>query len=229
MRVLLFGASGGLGAALAREYRGLGFGVSAPDRRLCDFADPASLDRFLCKAGPADLCLVCAGVSEAGYVDELEPEAFARCFQVNFFAPAAILSKLDCGRFVFILSGTADLLVPGLSPYALSKRALRDYLRISAMEGSFPGKRVLEVWPGGIDTDFNKKTRLHGGFKPYVRRAGLRSAEEVARRIVAAERGGKKRLVLSPLVRAAGWLQDLAPDGVSRLARFAARPRAPKS
>jgi short-subunit dehydrogenase len=76
----------------------------------------------------------------------------------------------------------------------------------------------MAVYPGPIATDFDASTRLFGNFSlPRNRRA--RSAAEVARRIVEAERAGKTRLTLSHLPTLVGGVQRLAP----RVARQAFR------
>jgi short-subunit dehydrogenase len=117
-----------------------------------------------------------------------------------------------------VLSGAADLLVPGLSPYALSKRALRDYLDIVRLERSFPRSRVLTVWPGPIATRFNEKSRVHGSYRLPTGSPG-RSARDVAERIYRAEQAGRRELVLSPVPRLAGSIQAIVPAFVRWLIR----------
>ncbi len=225
--VLIVGASGGLGQALADVYRERGWAVQAVTRDRCDLADPVAVARLaseLAESGRRlDLCVFPAGVSEAGYADEVEPAAFRRCLEVNFLAPLTLMSALAtstaCRRFVFILSGAADLLVPGLAPYALSKRALRDLVEIARLEGSFPDCRVLTVWPGAVETDFNRKTRIHGTYR-LPAGAAAKSPRHVAERIYRAEQAGRTRLVLWPLPILIGRLQALAPALIDPLIRW---------
>jgi NAD(P)-dependent dehydrogenase (short-subunit alcohol dehydrogenase family) len=229
--VLIVGARGGLGRALADVYRERGWTVQAVTRDRCDLADPAAVARLASELAGSErsleLCVVPAGMSEAGYADEVPPAAFRRCLEVNFLAPVTLLSALatttSCRRFVFVLSGAADLLIPGLTPYALSKRALRDYIEIARLEGSFPACRILVVRPGAIETDFNRRTRVHGAYRlPQGSRP--RSPRDVAEQIYRAERAGRTSLVLSPLPILLGRLQALAPALIGRLIRWRLGP-----
>jgi hypothetical protein len=70
------------------------------------------------------------------------------------------------------------------------------------------------VYPGAIATDFTRKTRVHGSYRPFTR-TKVRSATYVAERIYAAQQSGRDRLVLSPIPRLLGWLQAMVP-GVIR-------------
>ncbi len=242
MRALIVGGRGGLGSALAEIYSARGREVQRISRTgkepgdwVCDLADPAQVSAL---AGDAarmsgfDLCLFAAGTSEAGYLDDLPDEAFRRCLEVNLLAPLALFRALamasqPCRRFVFVLSGAAELLVPGLAPYALSKRALRDVLAIRELEGSFPDCRILSVWPGPQDPPFAAPPRLHGPYR-LPKRSGARPPAEVALRIVEAEEAGRKHLVLSPLPNLLGRLQACLPAAVGVLVRSRFR-RAPGS
>lgn len=216
--VLVVGASGGLGSALAEVYAARGWRVRRVDRQAGDLADPAAVrrlaDELSRERGSLEVCIFAAGMSEAGYVDELDPDALRRTLEVNFLAPVTLFHALatatPCRRFVFILSGAADVALPGLAPYTLAKRALRDYLDVRALERSFPDCRVLEVRPGAIATAFDDRTRVHGRFA-LPRTARRRSARDVAERIYAAERAGASRLTLSALPGILGRAQSLAP------------------
>lgn len=242
---LVVGGGSGLGLALARALLARGWSVrivcrtaesaGALERTLpagrwkasvCDLSDAAAVER-LCRdpwiaSEAVDLCILAAGRSEAGYADDLPTDAFRRCMEVNFLSPVALLSALSraerpCRRFVLILSGACGLLVPGLAPYALSKRMLRDYLYFLEMERSFPGCRILSVWPGKLATRFDEKTVLHGTFRlPKIGRRE-RLPEEVAERILCAEAEGRRRLSLAPLPLLLGKLQTLAPKIARRL------------
>lgn len=219
--VLIVGASGGLGAALADVYETQGWRARRIDRTAGDLVDPGAVERLgdelVATSGSLDVTIFAAGMSEAGYVDETDADAIRRALEVNFLAPVTLFRTLatrtPCRRFVFVLSGAADLLVPGLAPYALAKRALRDYLHVRRLERSFPDCRVLEVRPGAVATGFDDRTRVHGTFLlPRTRRR--RSAHDVAARIYAAERAGATRLTLTALPGVLGRLQALAPSAL---------------
>lgn len=229
-RVLVTGSSAGLGAALAAAYRAKGWEVQGLSRRdpvwPCDLADPAQVARLVSDPGKLsgfDLAVFAAGTSEVGLLEDLPPEAFRRCLEVNFLAPITLFRALaaaprPCRRFVFVLSGAAEVLAPGLSPYAVGKRALKDYLAFRGLERAYPDVRILCVWPGPMATGFDAATRVHGNWR--LRSASSpRSPEEVARRVLEAEEAGRRRLVLSPLACLVGRLQSLAPGLIGALMR----------
>ncbi len=218
---MVVGARGGLGAALTQKYRTRQREVLTLDRAQCDLTDPAAVERTAAGwATPLSLCVFSAGASEVGYVDQLDTAAFRRCLEVNFLAPATLMrawaGRALCRRFVFILSGAADILVPGLGPYALAKRALRDYLYLLRLERSLDGVYLLEVWPGPMETPFDDKARVHGDFV-LPRTPRRRSPDDVADEIVRAEEAGRTEVMLSPVPRLLGRVQSVLPQPVAWL------------
>ncbi|QPJ65284.1 MAG: SDR family NAD(P)-dependent oxidoreductase [Candidatus Nitrohelix vancouverensis] len=226
--LILAGASGGLGQSLKQIYSDKGWRVTEISRDSCDFSSPKAVESLvsvlLLENTRPDLFIYAAALSEAGYLDEIESGALRRSFEVNFLTPVRLLealqaSELGCPRFVFIHSGAADFLIPGLAPYALSKRALRDYLNIAGLESAFHHTQILQVWPGAMATGLNEKTRLHGSFK-LPRGMQARPPEEVALKIYNAVQQGADCLRLSPVPRFLGWLQSVAPCVMNALIRL---------
>jgi NAD(P)-dependent dehydrogenase (short-subunit alcohol dehydrogenase family) len=232
-KVLIIGAQGGLGRALAEVYGKAGFEIASLGREECDLSVPEAVarlaaDRDFLEAG-YDLCVFTAAISEGGYADVLDGDALRRCMEVNFLSEVTLFTALasapsGCRRFVFVGSGAADVLLPGLLPYSLSKRALRDYLYVADMEKSFPDCYILMVSPGSMDTGFDRKAKLHGTYA-LPRGMPARPPQWVAKRIFEAERHGKARLNLAPLPTILGWFQRLAPrltlPVIRRLSRLA--------
>jgi NAD(P)-dependent dehydrogenase (short-subunit alcohol dehydrogenase family) len=226
---VIFGAGSGLGKALADVYRERGHPVLALTRQDLDLRDAAAVGRWLEAARASgrrfSRCIVSAGALQAGLLSDLPAEAFAESIRLHALSPIEIMLGLSraglCRRFVFILSGAGDFLMPGLSPYALGKRALKDFLYMAEMERSLPGVEILRVSPGGVATPFNKKARIYGGYRlPGAGRRG-RDPMELARRIYDADLRGEKALVLSRLPGFLGKLQSL----FGGLAAFLLRPR----
>ena len=231
---VVLGASGGLGSAVADVFEKNGWIVTRVTRAECDLASPEAVKRWLAGVGEQtiDLCICCAGISEVGRLDHLPVEAFRHCFEVNFFAPLAILLGLSrrspqpCKSFVVVHSGTAHLLLPELAPYSLSKRALRDILYVRRLEGSLAEVAVLEVWPGPMATPFNDKTVKHADVHlPAPQRP--RPPDVVARAIY--------RAVTAPLpahpflVTGGGWPRSGAGPNPVSLAPSPCRQAGPQS
>jgi NAD(P)-dependent dehydrogenase (short-subunit alcohol dehydrogenase family) len=138
-KVLILGASGGLGRSLEALYKEKKWQTSALNRRDCDLSDERAVDLAIQSSAdlksPPDLCIFASGACEAGYLDELGQDSIRKSMTVNFLSPVRTFQHLasgphPCPSFIFVLSGVADFLIPGLAPYALSKRALRDYLAV---------------------------------------------------------------------------------------------------
>lgn len=218
-KALIIGGSRGLGEALLNIYKNKGWETHNISRNTCDLSDPLAVEKL---AGDMafinsgfTLGIFSAATADMGYIDETSPQAFRHCMQVNFLSLITLfyaLAKADhpCRRFIFIHSGAADFLIPGFSPYAISKRALRDYLYIAKLENSFPGCQILQVWPGGIATEFTQKIRFHGSYK-IIKGMRPRTAFEVASRIYEAEQSGKGHLNLSSLFIFLGRMQSFLP------------------
>lgn len=217
-KVILLGAGDGIGLALAKLYQENQWDVIPVTRTQGDLASPEETQALAIRLARdhknADLFIITAGMAEAGYLDSTPTEAFRRSFEVNFFAPIRFLqafheANIPCD-FVFFLSGVGEFLIPGMAPYALSKRSFRDYLYILGLENAFPSSRILTVWPGYVTTRFKNKTKVHGRFELPQ---GLfpRSPERVAQLVFEAQQKGKSQLVLSPLPNLLGYLQRVFP------------------
>lgn len=196
MRVLLTGATSGIGFEVARILRGRGdqLWVVARDAARVDPADrlvQADLARPI-RIGPGDLpesldALVhCAGVVELGPVAQAPASAWEDQFRVNLLAPAMITQaalpalRQGSGTVVFVNSGAGLRVSPGWSAYAASKfglRALADGLREE--EKSL---RVTSIFPGRTATPMQESVHAQEG-SAYDAGQWIRP-ETVARRIV---------------------------------------------
>ena len=248
-RVLITGASSGIGAALARHYAGADTVLGLVARRrteldalaaalpgrtevfALDVADAAALQdaaaAFATAHGAPDLVIANAGISVGTAADDPADVAkLRRVLEVNVCGLAATLAAFapsmrarGSGTLVGIASVAGFRGLPGASAYSASKAAAISWLESLRTELRGSGVSVVTVCPGYIDTPMTRVNRYRMPF--------LLSADEAARRIARAIEA-KRRLAVIPwqmalvsmLLRAApGWLYD----------RFAARaPRKPR-
>jgi NAD(P)-dependent dehydrogenase (short-subunit alcohol dehydrogenase family) len=193
-RVLITGASGGIGGAASAALRARGARVigldltddPAQDVLACDVRDQASVDRAVADAierlGGLDVLVNNAGLGtpqRAG--DPPDADALA-VLDVNLVGPwrvtAAALPALreSRGRVVNVASGLAHVTVPFAPAYCMSKRGLVGYSDALRLEHG-DAITVTTVYPGYIRTGIHDAARERGvGLEGAVRAEKLSDA-----------------------------------------------------
>lgn len=168
-RVLVSGAAGGIGGAVARRLQAAGTAVVGSDRQASPTAWPgqwitANLDEAGAPAqiaarldGKLDGVVLAAGVLDGADWDAIEPEAALRLLTVNLVAPyflvRALLPHLAVGSSVVFIGSVAGLRGSPATPfYAASKAGIRNLGASMALLLQPLGIRVNVVAPGLIDT-----------------------------------------------------------------------------
>ena len=232
MRVVITGASSGIGEALARHYAAQGATLGLISRRhgvdvTDETAMAAAAQDFVRRHGAPDLVIANAGIGVGTDGADLRDIAKLRkTLETNVAGLAATLAAFapamrEAGRGT--LAGIASVAgfrgLAGNGAYCASKAAAITWMESLRAELYGSGVSVVCVCPGYIDTPMTRVNRFHMPF--------LLSADEAARRIARAI-ARKRRLAVIPwqmalvsvLLRAMpGWLFD----------RIASRaPRKPK-
>ena len=234
MRVVISGASSGLGLALARHYlqQGAVVGVVArranllqslsqqfPQQVYCypldvrdAVATQAAAQDFIARAGVPDIVIANAGVS-AGTLTEYaeDSEVFQRVMDINVlgmvktFQPfLAAMREAGCGKLVGIASVAGFRGLPGAGAYSASKAAAISYLESLRVELYGSGVRVVTICPGYIKTPMT-------AVNPYPMPFML-PAEVAARRIARAIASGKSLAVVPWQMGVVGRVLKLLPD-----------------
>jgi cyclic-di-GMP-binding biofilm dispersal mediator protein len=205
--VLVVGASGVLGAEIARDLEAEGCTVvragrsadrlSGPDAFLADLTDDTAAAALVAAAVRAhdrlDGVVIAAGVVAFGPAAEVTDDTLRRLFETNALAPIRLIreaiphlaaSAASGGKpFVVTLSGiVAESPTAGLAAYSASKAALAAFVQASSRELRRIGIRLLDARPGHTETGL--ATRSIAGTSPAFA-AGLDPAA-VAGRIVRA-------------------------------------------
>jgi NAD(P)-dependent dehydrogenase (short-subunit alcohol dehydrogenase family) len=173
MRALLFGDSGGIGAALSAALGARGVVVTglSRSRQGLDVTDEASIVRAARTLnGPFELIFDATGALEiAGRGPEksvlaLDPETMALQFAVNAIGPALLLKHFHpmlplSGRGVFgtlsaRVGSIGDNRLGGWMSYRAAKAALNQIVRTAAIEiaRKRPGAVVVALHPGTVST-----------------------------------------------------------------------------
>jgi hypothetical protein len=231
-RIVITGASAGIGEALARHYAaadtviGLVARRQAPMQALAaslpgrceiyalDIADTAALENaardFCARHGTPDLVIANAGISVGTHCDDPADIAkLRRLLEVNVTGLAATLAAFAPAMRTErrgVLCGIASVAgfrgVPGAGAYSASKAAAITWLESMRTELAGSGVSVVTICPGYVDTPMTRVNRYRLPF--------LLPADEAARRIARAI-AARRRLAVIP------WQMAL----VSVLLRFA--------
>jgi short-subunit dehydrogenase len=228
LRVLITGASSGLGEALARHYAGMGATLGLIARRaepmhalvaslpgthqvlVADVGDPLALrgaaNQFVEAFGVPDIVIANAGVSVGTLTEYAEDvDAFERVLRTNLlgmvstFQPFVEAMRLrGSGRLVGIASVAGIRGLPGAGAYSASKAGALAYLESLRVELHDSGVKVVTVAPGYIRTPM---TAINPYPMPFILDADV-AAQRIARVI---ERGD--RFAVTPWQM--GWVAKL--------------------
>ncbi len=247
-RIVITGASAGIGAALARHYAAADTVIGLVARRrepmqalasslpgrfevyALDVSDSAALERaareFCSRHGAPDLVIANAGISVGTHGDDpADVPKLRRVLEVNVTGLAATLAAFAPAMRAErrgILCGIASLAgfrgLPGAGAYSASKSAAITWLEALRVELAGSGVSVVTICPGYVDTPMTQVNRYRMPF--------LLSADEAARRIARAI-AARRRLAVIPWQMAAisVLLRMLPPWLYDRFAARAPRKR----
>jgi short-subunit dehydrogenase len=245
VRVVITGASSGIGEALVRHYAGPGAVLGLISRRPAstqrlegtvvpyqvDVTDIAALERaatdFISRFGTPDLVIANAGIGKGTSGEDLRDiDLLRRTLDVNVVGLAATLAafapsmrQAGRGTLAGICSVAGFRGLAGNGAYSGSKAAAITWMESLRTELHGSGVSVVCICPGYIDTPLTRVNRFRMPFLLDVDEGARRIARAIARRPRLAVVPWQMALV-SVLLRALpGWLYD----------RIAARaPRKPR-
>jgi short-subunit dehydrogenase len=238
-RVLLTGATGGLGQAIARGLHARGAILTLTGRRaevleplaaevggrviVFDLAEPDAPARLLAAAGEVDVLVANAGLPGSGRLTSFTPEEIDRALDVNLRAPMLLAHGLTDamvarghGHLLFMSSLSGRAASPGTSVYAATKFGLRGFALALREDLAPKGVGVSVILPGFI-SDAGMFADSGAKLPPYV---GTKRPDDVARAVVKAIEANRAELDVAPLpLRAGAHLAALAPGPIGTIQR----------
>jgi NAD(P)-dependent dehydrogenase (short-subunit alcohol dehydrogenase family) len=188
MRILVTGASGGLGPAVVERFLSEGHSVSAvarswpaPDPRFrriaADLSSGSGCRQAAAEAGDVDVLVhVMGGFAGGQPVAETSEEVWDRMMNLNlrsaFLMFRAVLPQMTArgsGSIIAIGSRAGVEPAAGLSAYGVSKAGLIYLVRTLALELKGTGVNVNAVLPSTIDTPANRAAMPSAGHSRWVR------------------------------------------------------------
>ena len=188
MRVLVTGATSGIGEAFARWHTSRGdelviTGRSAEQLQrlardlqslgatvqtvVADLSGPAGVDTLIEQVGDVDIVIANAGITHAATVgatnrDELDRLSYLMSTGVVRLCEALVppMVQRGHGEVVVVSSIAAFTPMRKSGPYAAAKSAATAYARSLALEVSSKGVRVVAVCPGYVRTDLHRRAGL---------------------------------------------------------------------
>lgn len=237
--VLLTGATGGIGHAIARAVAARGGKLLLTGRRAevleplaqeldarawaIDLAKPAEVERLVREVGDVDILIANAALPASGTLDSFSVEQIDRALDVNLRAPIVLAHALapqmvarGRGHLVFMSSLSGKAATPGTALYNASKFGLRGFAAALRADLRTSGVGVSAVFPGFI-RDAGMFADAEVKLPPGV---GTRTPEEVAEATVKAIERNRGEIDVAPLpLRASTIFANLAPELAGSVAR----------
>ena len=240
-RVLLTGASGGIGLAIARALHARGATVIATARReevldglkadlgdrvetlVADLADASDVAALPERAGRVDVLVANAALPASGALVDFSPEEIDRALDVNLRAPlqfarvlAPAMVERGSGHLVFISSLSGKAASPGSSLYSATKFGLRGMALGLSEDLADTPVGVTTVFPGFI-RDAGMFAESGTELPSYV---GTRTPEDVADAVVRSIERGLLEVDVAPLsMRMGAKFASVAPGLSAKLQR----------
>jgi short-subunit dehydrogenase len=237
--VLLTGATGGIGQAIARAVGARGARLVLTGRRAdvleplaaeldaraltVDLSVPEELDRLAGEAGDVDILIANAALPASGTLDTYSVEEIDRALDVNLRAPIVLAHALTPGmvrrgkgHLLFMSSLAGKAATPRSAVYNATKYGLRGFSTALRADLRASGVGVSTVFPGFI-SEAGMFADAAVKLPPGV---GTRTPEHVAQAVVSAIERNRAEVDVAPLpLRAGAIFAGLAPELAGSVAR----------
>jgi short-subunit dehydrogenase len=239
--VLLTGATGGIGQAIARALDERGARLILTARRTeqleqiaadlggrprvlpADLTNAGDAVELAERAGPVDVLVANAALPASGSIDDFSTVEIDRAIDVNLRAPIQLtwallpgMTERGRGHLLFVSSLSGKIASVGSSLYSATKFGLRGFASGLRQDLDGTGVGVTVVFPGFVS---GAGMFADAGVK-LPRGVGTRSPEQVAAAVVRGIEEGRAEIDVAPLgLRAGALASALAPVTTAKLQR----------
>lgn len=231
-RVLLTGATGGIGKTLAQALHARGAQLVLTGRNrdvltplatqldamaiIADIAQRSEVERLIAEAGEVDVLIANAALPASGRLLELSQDQIDAMLAVNLDAPIAMvravapqMASRGRGHIVLISSLAGKAASPASSIYGATKFGLRGFAHGARADLRRSGVGVSVVMPGfirGAGMFADSGVKLPPG-------VGTSSPEEVANAVISAIERNRGEVTVAPLgLRVGASISAVAPN-----------------
>jgi len=240
-RVLLTGATGGIGKSIARALHARGAEVLVTGRRedvlaelraelgervtpiTADLSDRDAVAELARAAEGVDAFVANAALPASGPIEDFTPEEIDRALEVNLRAPIQLVRELmpgmverGRGHVVLISSLSGKVASPGSGVYSATKFGLRGFGSSLRQDLHDTGVGVTVVYPGFIrDAGMFEEAGVE--LPPGV---GTSAPEEVAEAVVSGIEDERAEIDVAPAaMRAGSFVASIAPVTSAKIQR----------
>jgi short-subunit dehydrogenase len=230
--VLLTGATGGLGHAIARRLHAVGAQLVLTGRRVdvlealaaetraltvaVDLSDPVAVDGLSEACADVDILVANAGLPASGPLTSFSVEEIDRALAVNLRAPMVLARHLAermvlrrSGHLVFMSSLAGKVGPARGSIYSATKFGLRGFAQSLREDLRPSGVGVSAIFPGFV----RDAGLFHDSGATVPSWVGTSAPDDVAEAVVRAIEGNRGEIDVAPLgMRAGTKVAGLAPD-----------------